>query len=258
MRYILFIIALLTFADSNGESTPAFAELIVELDDNQSLPLDDRVRFELVSSNVQEIVASLANWNGITTSNLKSDSVLITMSPKPRFSGKVRQQHALNSFVVDIDEESTQRFVSGFLGEFNDAWVLSDLASYVDDYIDNPTYIHGFNIASVVATQRSGDCTEHAVLATALARSLNLPARVILGSVIVEEKDRISAFGHAWAEVWYEEKWHILDPALNGSGAVQHFYLPASELDKENPGFMLSLAKAVGLFPHKIHKLRSF
>lgn len=63
--------------------------------------------------------------------------------------------------------------------------------------------------ASEVVRSRAGDCTEHAVLLTALLRARRLPARVAVGLVYW---DRHSAFaGHAWTEVWVEGRWVPLD-----------------------------------------------
>lgn len=55
----------------------------------------------------------------------------------------------------------------------------------------------------------SGDCTEHAVLFTALARAAGLPTRLVAGTVY-----GVDAFlYHAWAEVWLG-RWLPVDPAL--------------------------------------------
>lgn len=63
--------------------------------------------------------------------------------------------------------------------------------------------------ASEVVRSRAGDCTEHAVLLTALLRARGLPARVAVGLVYW---DRHSAFaGHAWTEVWLDGRWVPLD-----------------------------------------------
>jgi hypothetical protein len=62
----------------------------------------------------------------------------------------------------------------------------------------------------VLAT-REGDCTEHTVLFTALARAVGLPTRMAAGLVW---SDEIDAFAyHAWPEV-YVGRWVWTDPTL--------------------------------------------
>ncbi|WHI49229.1 transglutaminase-like domain-containing protein [Microbulbifer sp. MLAF003] len=257
MKQFFPLLLTLLALNVNAQSVPFFAELSTELATDQPLPLADTIHFELVSPEAQRIATALLDWKGITVEHIKGESLFITMRTKPNFFGEVHAKHRENSFVIDLDEESTKEFTYGFTSGVSENWTLTELESYVDDYIEYPTYIHGFNIASVVATQRSGDCTEYAVLTTALARSLNLPARVVLGTVILEDKEQVTSFGHAWAEVWHKGQWHILDSALYRSNAVRHFYLPASELDKEGPGFSLSLMRSIQLFPQRIENIKA-
>lgn len=258
MRRLLFLSIFLVLQCAQAQSPTSLASMNLELDARQSLPLASKIRYELVSSNAKEVAKGLLEWENIGVTQVSDDSLLITMTERPHFSGSLRNQYSKASFVIDLEEESTKRFVAGFTKEATQTSELKELAKYVNGYIENATYIHGFNIASVVATQRAGDCTEYAVLTTALARSFNHPSRVVIGTVIVEDKDQVAAFGHAWAEVWHKGQWHILDAALYGSNAVKHFYLPAAELEKEGPGFIMSLAKAVSLMPKKIKHLRDF
>lgn len=57
-----------------------------------------------------------------------------------------------------------------------------------------------WDLASVVARRREGDCTEYAVFTAALARLHGIPSRVVVGLALVTDGRRRDAFGHAWAE----------------------------------------------------------
>ncbi|QOC21588.1 transglutaminase domain-containing protein [Wenzhouxiangella sp. AB-CW3] len=59
--------------------------------------------------------------------------------------------------------------------------------------------------------ERQGDCTEYASLAVALARAMELPARMV-GGYVVPESGHLSfhAF-HAWAEILVDDRWVIVD-----------------------------------------------
>ncbi len=242
---------------ANAQSAPSIAEFELKLSSNQSLPLSNKIAFELTNANAKTIMKNLQNWPDVKTTLLNSNKLLISMQQRPQYTGNVIPSYLQDSFVIDFNEKSTSEFTSGFKINQQMPIKLKKLEAYVDEYIDKPTYVNGFHIASIVATQRSGDCTEYAVLLAALSRSLDLPARVIIGTVIIEQKDKVNAFGHAWVEVWQDEKWHILDAALYQSKALKHFYLPSTELEKEGPGYNMSLIKSIVLLPNKISELQN-
>ena len=61
-----------------------------------------------------------------------------------------------------------------------------------------------------VLETRTGDCNEHAVLFTALARAVGVPSRVVVGVVYLDE----AFYYHAWSEVWLGQ-WVSVDPVFN-------------------------------------------
>ncbi len=257
MKYAIFLILLSYTFNANADTVPTLAELEIEMDTHQTLPLSDKISFEFVSNNTQAVAKNLHNFKGININQVHEKSLHISMTAPTQYTGEVIEKYYQNSFVIDLNEKSTKDFVAAFKQEYKPPFDREKLISYVNSYIDNPVYIHGFNVASIIANQRSGDCTEYAVLVTALARSLGLPARLVLGTVIIEGTDRVTAYGHAWAEVWQNAQWHIADAALYKSEAVQHFYLPSKELENEGPGYTLSIIDSLSLMPMIIRRLRS-
>ena len=63
----------------------------------------------------------------------------------------------------------------------------------------------------VLGTLR-GDCNEHTILYTALARAAGLPTRIAIGLVWSEEL--AGFYYHAWPEVWLGDAWRRYDPTL--------------------------------------------
>jgi hypothetical protein len=61
-----------------------------------------------------------------------------------------------------------------------------------------------------VLDSRKGDCNEHAVLFTALARAAGIPARVAAGIVYLDG----AFYYHAWSEVWLGQ-WVAVDPTFH-------------------------------------------
>lgn len=93
--------------------------------------------------------------------------------------------------------------------------------AFVREYIFGKTLSVGYASALEVATSRQGDCTEHALLLTAIARARGIPARVVTGFAYVP------AFGskrdvfvpHAWMEAHIDGRWQGFDAALEGFDA---------------------------------------
>jgi transglutaminase-like putative cysteine protease len=86
---------------------------------------------------------------------------------------------------------------------------------WVFTYIDKEPML-SIPSAVEVLTQRRGDCNEHTVLYTALARAVGLPTRIAIGVVWSDALDGF--YYHAWPEVWVEVagagRWHRFDPTL--------------------------------------------
>ena len=116
-----------------------------------------------------------------------------------------------DSFVVDYNEAAVQAVVKEF---GTPKKTPQQWERFVHDYITEKTYRRSFDIASQVAKYRAGDCTEHAVLLTALLRSAGVPARVIFGIVIVISAEGIIAGRHAWTEYFDDSEWIKVDAAV--------------------------------------------
>ena len=63
-----------------------------------------------------------------------------------------------------------------------------------------------------VLESRRGDCNEHTILYTAMARSIGLPTRVAIGLVWSDELRGF--YYHAWPEIWLGDRWLATDPTL--------------------------------------------
>jgi len=70
--------------------------------------------------------------------------------------------------------------------------------------------------ATEVLALGKGDCTEHALLFTALARAAGVPSRQVHGLVYARYGDGVPAlYWHAWAEVKSGDEWIAVDPTFD-------------------------------------------
>jgi hypothetical protein len=168
-------------------------------------------------------------------------SLVVSKLAYPAATDKPSRQHQHPSFLIDYDEAAFKPALDEARAQLGAAPTADALVGFVDRFITKKGFGRGFDIASVVARRREGDCTEHAVLLAALARAFHLPARVVEGIVLVEVDKRVLAFGHAWAEVYAHGAWRAADAAFPGQH--QLVYLPLDLISDEGAGFALSLAQ---------------
>lgn len=79
--------------------------------------------------------------------------------------------------------------------------------------------------AREIALGRAGDCTEHAVLAVALLRSLGVPARAVVGMIYSEsfEGARNVFVFHMWAEAYSGGRWVLVDATRPGENGANRY-----------------------------------
>ncbi len=87
------------------------------------------------------------------------------------------------------------------------------LTAFVARTIEDKMF-YDFDSAVNVARFKKGDCTEHSLLFTALARSLGIPARRVGGVGLVKLGTRHLFGYHMWVQVWLG-RWIDVDPTWN-------------------------------------------
>jgi transglutaminase-like putative cysteine protease len=86
-------------------------------------------------------------------------------------------------------------------------WELArEMARWVNHHITEKNYAQGFASALEACETRTGDCTEHSMLLTALLRAAGIPARPVVGLAYAQGQ----FVGHMWAEAWVDG-WRSLD-----------------------------------------------
>lgn len=152
----------------------------------------------------------------------------------------VQSEWIAPSFVIDFEDAPVPELTAR-LRAAHARPQPADVVAFVAATVTG-SHDRGFDLASRVARNRSGDCTEFAVLTAALARAIGLPARVVLGVALMAENDRFGAYGHAWAEIDAGSGWQVADAAL-APKSMNVRYLALGVLEDEGPGYMMSVAR---------------
>jgi hypothetical protein len=114
----------------------------------------------------------------------------------------------------DLSDEQLITVARREVGDAEDAWTAARrLNAFVHRHLRDKTLAHAFASATEALEARAGDCTEHAVLFSALAKIVGIPTKLATGLVYVGGAR--PAFGyHEWVEVWLGDDWHPMDPTF--------------------------------------------
>jgi hypothetical protein len=152
----------------------------------------------------------------------------------------VTDQERSCSFVLDCDDAAVLPLVAELRRERPSPEAM-DVTAFVARHIEHKHLARGFDIASVVARTREGDCTEHAVLTAALLRGVGIPSHVVTGLVLFQIDGKTQAFGHAWTEYYDGQHWQLTDATTVGQATEHVVYLPIGVMRSEGPGFSRAL-----------------
>lgn len=155
------------------------------------------------------------------------------------------------SFVIDCDDERVSHLAQASTSAAGRKPSTLELQRFVRAHIQRKNLAHGLVPASVTAALGEGDCSEHAILLTAMARIHGYAARPVFGVVLIRlPPNRLFAWGHAWTEVYEGGSWHLRDAALvsepakasserpaNTVLAACPVYIPIDTLPDEGPAF---------------------
>jgi hypothetical protein len=148
---------------------------------------------------------------------------------------EVDAQYLRANVLVTSEDRQVSRLALSATRGVDDPWQKAvRIQDWVYKNITEKNFSIAFAAASEVARNRSGDCTEHAVLAAAMFRAVGIPSRVVIGLVYVKKQD---GFGfHMWDEVYVNQRWVAIDPAWNESTVdASHIKIAESSLDGVAP-----------------------
>jgi hypothetical protein len=218
---------------------------IIPAENPSALPLaaSGPVRMRLSSANTPALAAALGVDLPATQASFE-----YVIDKYPQLPASETRTWLEPTFVIDFDEPEFEPLQKEL--EARGAKTASDLVAYVADVVE-PGEERDWDLASVVARRRTGDCSEHAVLVAALARLRGIPARVAVGVAVVSVEKNFGAFGHAWAEVLEDGKWQVADAALFGQTGVVR-YLPLGLIEDEGMGYGMDLMRLIQIWVDRV------
>ncbi|MBN2342365.1 MAG: transglutaminase domain-containing protein [Deltaproteobacteria bacterium] len=166
---------------------------------------------------------------------------------RPNMGDSMTEYLESNSW-IQSDHDEIRQLAKQAAGKAKTAGIAAkQIEQFVSVYISNRSLSVGYASALEVAQSKQGDCTEFALLTTALCRAIGIPARVVFGIVYVrDEFEGHSNFfgGHAWSQVYIEGQWYSLDAAM-GSFDAGHV---AIDFNNGEPSNFFKLITTMGYF----------
>ena len=158
------------------------------------------------------LASALAKTN-VSVETVGTDSLDITLPWQATFSQAPQPSYLSSSWVIDFEESPLEPALAQ-LAQTQPGEMFSQVLNVANATLPEKNYRNGFVIASQAARLGEGDCTEHAVVAAALARAMEQPARVVLGLMLAVEDQKITTYGHAWTEIFVAGQWRLADATL--------------------------------------------
>lgn len=252
MRTFMCVVLVATLAAAGvayAQMRPLYV-IPVESKTAVSLPAGEPARVRLTGSNAIPVVAELlgvAAPAGSTTFDYVIDRY-------PQLVTRATRTWLEPTFVIDFQEPAVV-LLKGEMEKLGQKPSSAYLVEFVARVIDE-SVPRGWDLASVVADRRQGDCTEHAVLTVALARLHGIPARVAVGVALMSDGIDHVAAGHAWAELRDGRRWVVADAALHNLGKSVR-YVPIGILEDEGMGYMMALAALSQRWIQRVEVLRT-
>jgi len=143
----------------------------------------------------------------------------IKSSPVQSLIGKGDFKRYLDSEVsIPVFDPIIQRKAQEIVKNESDLWKRAILIhEFVYKHLEKRAFV-SLPDALEALQSKQGDCNEHAVLYTALARAAGIPTRTVVGLVfseVYQAKPEPGFYYHAWVEVFTGSDWVAIDPTWN-------------------------------------------
>jgi hypothetical protein len=261
LRIFLYVAAI-TFgniATATADESSYIFEIPATRGTTSDEPLGEYILAALDYADPQQAAAGIEASGALDIVEIADGTVIVGIARGAVTTDAVAESDLAATFVVDYDEDSVVSAARLLRDAYGEQPTPDEIENFVFEFIEDKSYLGSFDFASKVARTRSGDCTEHAVLLAALARHQGMPARLVLGVVLMTTADDINAYGHAWTEVYFEDAWRRFDGTAPASLELNetNYYLPLLTLDDEGPGYGMDFMRLMHVHPARISEIRA-
>lgn len=129
-------------------------------------------------------------------------------------TGKKWQPFLRSTEYEPLEDEGLKAVVERVAAGKKTVWdAARAINAFVYTHIENKSLARAYMSAPEALASKEGDCTEHAVLFSALAKIAGIPTRLVTGLVYVGGPENVFGY-HEWVEIWSGEEWLAMDPTF--------------------------------------------
>lgn len=166
--------------------------------------------------------------------------------PAPLAEGEKAATYLERSTFLDHDHPLIGQLLAKALGKDTEtaktepSQRAETLRQFVSRYLHDKDLETALATASEAAESRSGDCTEHSVLLSALLRAAGIPSRVVSGVVYIEHfAGQRQVFGyHMWSQALLDGRWVDLDPSMPTPFDATHLAFAVTALNDDQEALL--------------------
>jgi hypothetical protein len=133
------------------------------------------------------------------------------------------KDYLADCYYIDWDNPLVKKHAAAAIARLPNTATAWDKAKAVEKWvhqnIKQVEFSQAMGTCGNTAKELSGDCTEHAMLACGMCRSLGIPSKTAIGMVYADTRNGPVMAYHMWFEVWVDDGWVALD-AIMGLGSV--------------------------------------
>jgi hypothetical protein len=213
LKYILKILLIpaVIMICSIAESLPVSSFIIIPSGITGSVYSGNRTVYKIESSDEEFILPGTANQEILSVKS-GNDKTEILVSSGDSSAGKETDmsKYLRNTPYLNTDKESIKKTAAKFR---NSKDPLKDVSIFVFNHISDKKIGIPLLPAASILTGKSGDCTEHSILTVSILRTLQIPARAVMGIILCEDfagKQNVFVY-HMWAEAYLNGRWELVD-----------------------------------------------
>jgi transglutaminase-like putative cysteine protease len=177
---------------------------------------DYRVTIQGMENPAQALAPDLRQ----TITKVKADTFELHISAGPSGTAeKIGDEFLQSSYFINTKDPVVKKLAHSAVGTEKDPWKKAlKIEKWVNHHM-TATNDEAMTPADQVARTLQGDCSEYAMLMTALCRAEGVPARTAMGLIYTDLKKKGPVFSfHMWTEVWIADEWRPLDATLGRGG----------------------------------------
>ena len=212
---------------SEIHSLPASSFFVKPSGINSSVYAASKAVYKVESSDEDFSLPAASNQIVLSESIKKNRKEIIVSCEENTISG----QGDLNRFLNDtqflnLDDPNIKKTAARFKNSKNK---INDISQFVYNHISDKKIGIPLIPASLILKSKSGDCTEHSVLTISILRSLNIPARAVVGLILSEDflgAKNVFVY-HMWVEAYENGRWILVDSTRPQASIITGILLSA-------------------------------